>query len=187
MASEQGTPASAPPANRVETPREPLSALEREALRLQMAAREHTQQGQPEPDSPAYALLPASLRGTPLAASTPVWRIELHGPYADQPPLRLDIARDIVVGRRVGAENTVDVDLHPLGGYEFGVSRRHAMLRPAPDGLYVIDLKSTNGTLHNEVRLGPGVPRALHSNDVISFGGLACTLKIVGRLGSDGT
>jgi len=133
--------------------------------------------------SPEYRLIPVLFDRERRSESTLVWRIELHGLPDSAGPLRFDVARDVVLGRSGGAANTgVDIDLAPYHAFEQGVSRRHAMLHPTADGLYLIDLKSTNGTMHNGVRLGPGVGKLVQTDDHISFGGLAFTLKIVGQL-----
>jgi putative nucleotidyltransferase with HDIG domain len=56
------------------------------------------------------------------------------------------------------------------------VSRRHAEVRPGPDGWTVRDLDSTNGTFVNGVRVGPaGHP--LRARDVIQFGTVAVTVE----------
>lgn len=190
----------------LETPRKPLSALEREEIRLQLAARRYldnregstqytttvadpdTQPGKPavvDWGSPhaQYSIVPASVKIMDEPNSAPVWRIELHVAGGGRTvPLRLDIARDAVIGRSVGAGNPVDVNLEPYGAFEQGVSRRHAMLHPSLEALYLVDLHSTNGTLHNNVRLGPGVACLLKDDDTLSFGGLTCTVKIIGQL-----
>lgn len=189
----------------LETPRKPLSALEREEIRLQIAARRYLQNRQdsaqyttvvantnPKTDMPAvvdwgspharYSIVPASVKIMDEPNSTPVWRIELHIASANSIPLRLDIAHNAVLGRSVGAGNPVDINLEPYGAFEHGVSRRHAMLYPSVEALYLVDLHSTNGTLHNNVRLGPGVASLLQDEDVLSLGGLTCTVRIIGQL-----
>lgn len=164
--------------DRRETPREPRTALEKEEMRLQNAGLLN------QPDGPlTYRRLPASIRSVPK--NTPVWRIELHEMAAGFLPLGLDITQEIVIGRWTGPSSAIDLDLDTYGGFARGVSRRHAMLRPAPDGLYLIDLQSTNGTLHNSFRLGPGVARRLNTGDVISFGALSCKVTVIGLVNPD--
>jgi FHA domain len=51
------------------------------------------------------------------------------------------------------------------------VSRRHAQLRPRPQGWELADLGSTNGTRLNGWRLG--VAQALRPGDVVTFGGMS--------------
>jgi putative nucleotidyltransferase with HDIG domain len=52
------------------------------------------------------------------------------------------------------------------------VSRRHAEVRLGPDGWFVKDLESTNGTYVNGVRLGPG-EHPLRPRDIVQFGKVA--------------
>jgi hypothetical protein len=51
------------------------------------------------------------------------------------------------------------------------VSRRHAQLRPRPQGWELLDLGSTNGTRLNGWRLG--VAQAVRAGDVVSFGAIS--------------
>ncbi len=50
--------------------------------------------------------------------------------------------RPVVIGREKDCDICVE---------DFSVSRRHAQIRPGPDGYYVEDLRSTNGTCVNDV------------------------------------
>lgn len=125
-----------------------------------------------------YTLLPASMSAEDVPLSSPLWRIELHGLQSDKGPLGLDIVGDVVIGRG-GSESGVDLDMEPYNGAALGVSRRHAMLRPTTNGLFVLDLGSTNGTLINAMPVGPGMTRALAHEDTLSFGTLSCTVKII--------
>lgn len=187
--------------SRHEARRQFLSMLNQEEIRSTLASHHlpyhENSETQPYPSGPAkgrppdtlkrrappeYVLIPALFDRERQPGSTLVWRIELHGLPDTGGPLRYDVARDVIIGRGAGVANSVDVDLDPYQAFEQGVSRRHAMLHPAEDGLYLVDLKSTNGTMHNGARLGPGVGRPVKSDDRISFGGLAFTLKIVGQL-----
>lgn len=64
------------------------------------------------------------------------------------------------IGR--GATNTLVLDLP-------GISRSHAMLQPGPGGGYLLaDLRSTNGTYHNGLRLEQVVP--LRDRDKLELG-----------------
>ena len=114
----------------------------------------------------------------PLAVPRPgsaCWRIELHGLEPSVPPIGFDILDDVVIGRGVDA----DIDLEPYEGFSQAVSRRHALLRPSPRQLHLIDLGSKNGTFHNTVPLATCATYVLKSDDVISLGLLTFTIKIV--------
>jgi hypothetical protein len=126
-----------------------------------------------------YRKLPLSLGTANLPAETPRWRIELEGIGPGVEPLGLDILGDAVLGRGRVGNQPVDLDLDPYGGLEQGVSRRHALLRPTANHLYIIDLGSTNGTMHNGLPLGPGITRSLKHNDSVTLGRLSFNIKIV--------
>jgi hypothetical protein len=126
-----------------------------------------------------FRRLPVSMSASELPSETPRWRIELVGLAPAAEPMGLEIVGDTVVGRgRVGTEPS-DLDLDVYGALEKGVSRRHGMFRPTTNHLYIIDLGSTNGTLHNGIPLGPGVARALKHNDTITLGRFSFTIKII--------
>lgn len=55
---------------------------------------------------------------------------------------------------------------------EMGVSRMHAVIQASNQGLVLIDLGSTNGTLLNNSPLSPQLPYPLKNGDEIRFGDL---------------
>ena len=63
-----------------------------------------------------------------------------------------------------------DVDLSYCGGFEQGVSRRHAIIMSDEDGYVLEDLGSTNGTVVNREKVIPGTPVNLVEGDVIHLG-----------------
>lgn len=78
---------------------------------------------------------------------------------------------EIHIGRgdaRLGIHPTLD--LTEAGGQGAGVSRRHARISRQPDGYYLEDLGSINGTFINRRRLPPGAPVALGDRDEIRLG-----------------
>jgi hypothetical protein len=72
----------------------------------------------------------------------------------------VEVATPTRVGR--GAENAIRLD-----GDDF-VSSRHAVLEPRPDGLWVEDLGSTNGTFVNGARVTS--TRLLQAGDIVRIG-----------------
>ena len=66
------------------------------------------------------------------------------------------------------ASNTLPLD-NP------GLSRSHAMIQPTPGGWFLTDLRSTNGTYHNGLRLEQGV--ALRDGDKIELSGITLTFR----------
>ncbi len=103
---------------------------------------------------------------------------QMAGPHASA--VGLDVWRVTVLGRadQMSAFRP-DLDFAPNGAMRFGVSRRHALVRPGKDSLYLIDQNSTNGTWVNGQRLLPGRDFALSDGDVIELGALRMTLRIM--------
>lgn len=126
-----------------------------------------------------YVELPAHLAHSALANNVPRWRIELHDLAPGISPLGLDIIGDTVIGRGLGGSKSPDLDLDTYGAMEQGVSRRHALLRPTHNRLYIIDLGSTNGTKLNAAPLGGGVARALSHDDTVTLGRFTFTVKLI--------
>jgi len=68
-----------------------------------------------------------------------------------------------------------DVDLSIFGGFEQGVSRRHALTLWDESGYVLEDLGSTNGTVVNREKVLPGSPVNLTEGDVIHLGKMKAT------------
>lgn len=88
----------------------------------------------------------------------------------------IDIRREgeFILGRKVTGDLTETlVDLSPFGGYEKGVSRRHAAIRRKGNGYEILDLGSTNGTWLNQFLLLPDKSYPLESGTQIRLGRLS--------------
>lgn len=109
------------------------------------------------------------------------WRLvfEIAGKSAGLLPL--EIVDDVVIGRGSG-EDGPQLDLTALDAFEHGISRRHAMLRPARGNLYLMDLGSSNGTYVNGVQMGRGIAQGLSYQDTIALGKLRMTVFSIERL-----
>ncbi|MGF6884252.1 hypothetical protein ABIA39_003507 [Nocardia sp. GAS34] len=98
-------------------------------------------------------------------------RVEFPGYYPERRiPLR---GNDFLIGKRSvsqGVEPDIDLGIAPV---DIGVSRSHARLHVAADGLTVTDLGSTNGTSLNgtDDLIPPRTPMPLRSGDRIHVGG----------------
>ncbi len=88
-------------------------------------------------------------------------------------PLIVKPGSRITLGRTDLANGSVpDVDLLPYGALSKGVSRKHAIIQRANEGLLLIDLGSRNSTYLNGQRLLPLQPRVLRDGDEIRLGAL---------------
>ncbi|HTX92354.1 MAG TPA: FHA domain-containing protein [Anaerolineales bacterium] len=81
--------------------------------------------------------------------------------------------QEFILGRnRLNVNSNKFVDLTPYGGYEFGVSHRHALIRKESSEYVIIDLDSTNGTLLNRKRIIPNRAYPLPTGTQIRIGKL---------------
>jgi hypothetical protein len=97
------------------------------------------------------------------------WQILLEMVGDTMRPKAFQIQGDVVVGSNTEEDPDLDVNLVDWQGYNRGVSRRHAMLRPSLHKLFIMDLRSTNGTHINGLPLGVGWAYALKDGDLITL------------------
>jgi len=100
----------------------------------------------------------------------PSGKSELHMAY--------DLHGDIVVGSNSQSSEGLDINLAGLDGFEQGVSRRHLLLRPTREKLYLIDLHSTNGTTVNGLPVAVGQAYSMADGDLLSIGRMHLQIKI---------
>ncbi len=95
--------------------------------------------------------------------------------------ISLDISDDLLIGRKDNARGIFpDIDLGLYGGFDAGVSRRHAILTYA-DGIYrVEDLASANGTFVNGQPVQAATPAQLRNGDELRCGTLLMRVEIAG-------
>ena len=87
--------------------------------------------------------------------------------------LKLDLHGEIRIGRADPQTQLIpELDLTSDDGAGKGVSRLHAAIRAYKQGVVLVDLGSTNGTLLNTYRLPPERPFPIKSGDEIRFGDL---------------
>jgi hypothetical protein len=118
----------------------------------------------------ADRLPPPPLSTEALAPATVVLNITLVVPSSRR-RFKLAVQNEVQIGRS-SSELIPEVDLTDDDGAEKGVSRLHAKIQAVQDGLVLIDLGSTNGTLLNNYRLPPNEPYPLKSGDEVRFGDL---------------
>lgn len=91
----------------------------------------------------------------------------------------VDAGEDLLVGRKDNQRGIYpDVDLGLDGGYDAGVSRRHAIISPQAGGYNLEDLDSANGTFVNGQRLPPKASAPLQHGDELKFGTLILRFEI---------
>ena len=127
-----------------------------------------------------YRVVPKRPEARHAKTDTP-WRITLTPAGDTAQPLALELKGDVVIGSNPDLDEGLDVNVSHWQGYRRGVSRRHVMLRPNQDKLFILDLRSTNGTNINGLPLGVGWAYALQDGDLISLGRLHLKLRIVQR------
>lgn len=92
--------------------------------------------------------------------------------------ISLPLDTPIVIGRQDSARGFFpDLDLSNDGGYDSGVSRRHARICVIDDAAYVEDLESANGSFINERRLPPRMPQHLRPGDELKLGSLILRIE----------
>jgi hypothetical protein len=85
----------------------------------------------------------------------------------------LEADTQLLIGRKDNARGIYpDIDLGLDGGYDAGVSRRHALIAPNDEGFVLEDLGSANGTFINERQLSPNHPTPIVHGDEICLGTL---------------
>lgn len=93
--------------------------------------------------------------------------------------ITLDASDDLLVGRKDNQRGIYpDVDLGLDGGYDAGVSRRHAIISPMGAGFAIEALASANGTFVNGQRLPPQTATPLRHGDELRFGTLILRFEI---------
>jgi FHA domain len=93
--------------------------------------------------------------------------------------INLDIGDDLLIGRKDNSRGIFpDIDLGLDGGYDAGVSRRHAILAHKQNIYTVEDLGSSNGTFINGQRVEPQTPTPIENGDEIKCGTLLIRVEL---------
>ncbi|MCX7860408.1 MAG: FHA domain-containing protein [Chloroflexus sp.] len=93
--------------------------------------------------------------------------------------IELPAAPELIIGRKDQQRGFFpDVDFSLDGGYDAGVSRRHARIVRFDNGYMLEDLGSSNGTFLNRQRVPPGQPVQLQHGDEVQFGMLLVRFEV---------
>lgn len=114
----------------------------------------------------------------------------LPASQANHPPARLEfkvgerrlivaVHLDMVMGRRSGDDEALEIDLNKYGAGELGVSRRHAQIHVQESELYIRDLGSTNGTRLNGVLIPANQPVRLRDGDELELGQFRTIVRFI--------
>ena len=94
-------------------------------------------------------------------------------PEGEDAPIAVQVQREVLLGRASSGEDGVAaLDLSPYGAVEKGVSRHHARLLRDDRSIYLIDMRSTNGTQLNGEPLPVSVEWLVHDGDEVTLGRL---------------
>lgn len=93
--------------------------------------------------------------------------------------LRVEASETMLIGRTDPAKGIhPEIDLGPEGGYDAGVSRKHAVLSHRNGIYHVEDLASANGTYVNGKRLMPQAAVQLRNGDELKCGTLVLRVEL---------
>lgn len=93
--------------------------------------------------------------------------------------INLEAGEELLVGRKDNQRGIFpDVDLGLDGGYDAGVSRRHAIITPDQGAYLLEDLSSANGTFINGRRIAPQSPTPIQHGDELRFGTLILRFEL---------
>jgi pSer/pThr/pTyr-binding forkhead associated (FHA) protein len=121
---------------------------------------------------PPVYIHPKARPGSSLVPDEVPWAIEFRMIETGE-TFHVPVRSAITIGRS-DQETAVkpDVDLTPYGGYQKGVSRRHAIILVRDNHLIVRGLSTTNGTWINGALLATGEESPLRDGDELMIGRL---------------
>ncbi len=115
-------------------------------------------------------------KSAPIVGNEVHLRLEVQG-WAD--PLTVTFTTEAIIGRKDPLLGfTPEIDLTSFGGYQMGISRKHATIRRKGDQLELIDLGSRNGTFLNGQKLESEKLAILTHHDEIRLGKIIMTLYV---------
>lgn len=131
--------------------------------------------------APSFAIVPKCEQKRTLSSGEQPWRVVLRDISNPHHWVELEIHGDTIIGADPEPEDKPDVNLSRWQAHRLGVSQQHVLLRPSNKRLFIMDLKSVNGTDINGLPLGLGWAYALRDGDLISLGRLHLRVQVVQR------
>lgn len=128
----------------------------------------------PVPGAQVFRILPISAISSRSRAG---WRIVLLRP-GQRDPMALDLRGEVTLGLLAECCPS-DLNFTHWDASAYGVSRLHARLLPRQNSLYVMDLRSTNGSYVNGLPLRAMETYPLANGDILSLGRLHVHVRIV--------
>ncbi len=93
--------------------------------------------------------------------------------------ISLTLEDELLIGRADDGRGIIpDIDLGRDGGFDAGVSRRHAIVSYRNSTVQIEDLASANGTFVNGRQLAPATPAPLHHGDEVRCGALKLRIEL---------
>src|SRR5258707_5905636 len=113
----------------------------------------------------------------------PEWDVQFTFEHSND-HVRLSVDKELILGRAVTADTSNTIyDLTPYGAADYGVSRKHAVLRWQGVQLMIYDLGGGNGTILNGIRLKPDVGYRLNEGSVLYLGHLLINVSLNNEIG----
>ncbi|EFH82572.1 FHA domain-containing protein [Ktedonobacter racemifer] len=153
---------------------EELAGGERTILRTRSSIQHDLAEGEQTLIRPKFRIGPVA----PESAKTYAFLDMQHNGQAEQ---RIAIKGDLVVVGRADPKHNITpgIDLTSFDTSS-GVSRQHAQIRIEQTRFSIEDLNSRNKTRLGELVLTPHKPEILQDGDVVSFGSVKATFRVLG-------
>ncbi len=127
-------------------------------------------------DATAFEMSEPLVIGAPPVSAAPTFTLVVINSGRR---ITLEASDNLLIGRKDNQRGIYpDVDLGLDGGYDAGVSRRHAMISLQNGSYCIEDLASANGTFVNGRRLPPQEPVPIRPGDELKLGTLLLRFEI---------